>query len=1250
MFFFLKEIVVEIKVNTDLPPLRNPDILIGANDLTSLSYLHEPAVLYNLRVRFLQQNSIYTWCGIVLVAVNPFYDLEIYGDEIIQTYHSNAALSQLDPHIYAVAEDAFTKLEYNNVNQSVIVSGESGAGKTVSAKFAMRYFASIAGSDSNIEARVLASNPIMEAIGNAKTVRNDNSSRFGKYIQILFDGKSRAIMGGNMRTYLLEKSRVTYQGEGERNFHIFYQLCSYAKHNKLTELGLNQPESFAYLGSNEKTSYDDMTRFVEALETLGFTDKQKNTIFQVIAAILHGGNIVFDDSDGDSCVINDDTKDSLEMFCKLLDLNESATSKWLTSRLLKTGTREIITTPLNSRTAQYGLEALLKFIYEKLFSWIVCLINNSLGPVGQLNEYQFIGVLDIYGFEHFETNSFEQFCINYANEVLQQQFNLHVFKLEQEEYVREGIDWQYIPFCDNQPVIDLIESKPIGILCLLDEECRMPRGSDETWCAKLYSQIAISEVFKKPKFAYQRTFIIEHFADTVTYNVEGFLEKNRDTIWEEQIDLLKRSSVVQCLFIDEDGAPEQKKGAGGKLKVIHQDARQKKKAKATVGFQFRESLDALMSILNSTEPHYVRCIKPNDNKAAFEFNNIRAVQQLRACGVLETISISSNGFPSRWSYQDFANRYRVLRVGYQKHLNELRNQADQQMENDPNRPKPTPRKLVRAGSSVALEFKSICEDIVKIVYEEDVYSHFKLTRGKDDGDSQAERKLYQFGKTKIFFRPGQVALLERIRAQKLRECAILLQRMVRGWLQRRRYLQMRKSAVLIQRYGRRYLAQKLYRHLRRTRAATIIQTKWRSYYQHKKYLQIQRTVLELQTYARGYLARKRFTLIKQNLAAITIQRYWRGYRDRQQYRKDRKGVILIQNCIRRYLAKKQLRLLRIEARSVEHVTNLNKGLEKKIIELQQRIDELFEENRILRLTEGKYGNLRQEFATLEAEIQSLKNREKETILSEQKYKTELEKVTTINMELMAKVDLLVKKNVEMEEKVQALVQSRKEVTIDPEAVEKAVREREDKLRQEFERERKVLIDEKEKEQSSKQMLLLRCMDLENTEMNREVRRTGSVSNSVDETAPSNGLQNGDSGDNLVHEEITLMMRLSEMEYDLKRLEGENQQLRKHIAKNLDEQEPSSAATLLTEQYTEMQKELERHKKERTDLKRVILIEDRITTFNGDDLKYHHQIKKLQSFNFNFLRHQNDLILAYKSLYSKMDEELNSKDIIIQKLK
>ena len=294
--------------------------------------------------------------------------------------------------------------------------------------------------------------------------------------------------------------------------------------------------------------------------------------------------------------------------------------------------------------------------------------------------------------------------------------------------MREGIDWQFITFNDNQQVIDLIETKPIGILSLLDEESRFPRGTDESWCAKIYSQLT-SDVFKKPKIGWKNSFIIQHFADVVTYSVHGFLEKNRDKIEQEQVDLLRKSAVLEVLFsesVDTSSSGEAKKGAGGRTKILHFNERdqssknqqQRAKNKATVGSQFRDSLEALMKILNSTEPHYVRCIKPNDNKGAFEFNNIRAVQQLRACGVLETIRISSNGFPSRWSYQDFANRYRVLRVGYHEKLNKLRESIQQHHQVSSGPPKPTPRKLVRAGSNASLEIRQICEDIVKIVYGE----------------------------------------------------------------------------------------------------------------------------------------------------------------------------------------------------------------------------------------------------------------------------------------------------------------------------------------------------------------------------------------------------------------------------------------------------------------------------------------------------------------------------------------------------
>ncbi|RWS07279.1 unconventional myosin-Vc-like protein, partial [Dinothrombium tinctorium] len=1076
-----------------LPPLRNPDILIGANDLTSLSYLHEPAVLYNLRVRFLDQCAIYTWCGIVLVAINPFTDLDIYGEETIQTYHESTGSAQLDPHIYAVAEDAYSKLERESCNQSIIVSGESGAGKTVSAKFAMRYFASIAGSQTtNIENRVLASNPIMEAIGNAKTTRNDNSSRFGKYIQIMFDPQTRAIVGGNMRTYLLEKSRISRQAENERNFHIFYQISKYSHEKDLSFLRLSG-FSFNYMGSGTPSNNDDFSKFFEAMQCLGFSEKQQDLILRIIAAILHAGNIEFIELDEDECKVEENNV-HLNAFCELLGLDKTATRKWLTCKVLRTGMREVITTPVNIDVAQYARDALAKFVYEKMFLW-----------------------------------------------------------LEQEEYVREGIDWQFITFTDNQPVIDLIEAKPIGILNLLDEECKMPKGTDETWVAKLYAQLTVGEIFQKPKFGFQRSFIIQHFADKVIYEVEGFLEKNRDTVWEEQIDLLKRSNVIDFIFSDDpasETAPQPK--TGGKIKITaQQQHKQTKQAKATVGSQFRDSLSALMRTLNATTPHYVRCIKPNDNKAAFEFNNTRAVQQLRACGVLETIRISSNGFPSRWTYADFANRYRVLLVGmYRKGKLEKRVSGDMH------------RKLIRSGSSATSEVKAICLDIIKLVYELQVYSQFRLPFEAQKQQKQSE--IYQLGKTKIFFRSGQVALLERIRAQKLRDCAILIERIVRGWLVRRRFMKIKAVILRLQCLARGYLARQRYWHMKCTKAAIVIQTKWRSFIARKKYLHLKRAALGLQKYGRGLLARRMFIALKRELAAITIQRYYRGYVARKNYKKEIRNVIIVQNQVRRWIAKRILRKLKIEAKSVERVKAVNKGLERKIIELQQKIDILNEENNRRKQIEASAEEAKNESIKLANELKSTKN-----ILLEKD--EEIEKMHLLIKEVQ-------KKNLELERKLEEqckLVEkirnenANMQQQYDIKALEEAIAEKEKTLIAKFERERKILLDERETEKASHQQLLRKYAALE------EKLQHGPEFVEEDSRSPDIST-------------VSLMMRCSELEQECAKLKHENQEMRDVFANLADRNESDNAATLLAQQFSVLQNELDRMKEERSNLKTIVL--------------------------------------------------------------
>uniref|UniRef100_A0A8D2M3G9 Myosin VB n=1 Tax=Zonotrichia albicollis TaxID=44394 RepID=A0A8D2M3G9_ZONAL len=860
---------------SELPFLRNPDILVGQNDLTGLSYLHEPAVLHNLKVRFLESNHIYTYCGIVLVAINPFEQLPIYGQDVIYAY-SGQNMGDMDPHIFAVAEEAYRQMARDEKNQSIIVSGESGAGKTVSAKYAMRFFATVGGSasETNIEAKVLASSPIMEAFGNAKTTRNDNSSRFGKYIQIGFD-KRYHIIGANMRTYLLEKSRVVFQAEDERNYHIFYQLCASSSLPEFKDLGLTCAEDFFYTSQGGDMSIDgvddadDFEKTRHAFTLLGVKESHQMTIFRIIAAILHLGNLkIQGERDGEVCSVSSEDE-HLSSFCSLLGVEHSQMQHWLCHRKLVT-TAETYVKSMSLHQVVNARNALAKLIYAQLFNWIVQHVNQALHTT--VKQHSFIGVLDIYGFETFEVNSFEQFCINYANEKLQQQFNSHVFKLEQEEYMKEEIPWTLIDFYDNQPCIDLIEAK-LGILDLLDEECKMPKGTDQNWAQKLYDRHSASQHFQKPRMS-NTSFIVLHFADKVEYQSEGFLEKNRDTVYEEQINILKASQyqMVADLFQEDKDAVPATPGAKRTPRINVRSAKPAFKAankehRKTVGHQFRNSLQLLMETLNATSPHYVRCIKPNDEKIPFKFDPKRAVQQLRACGVLETIRISAAGFPSRWSYPDFFNRYSVL-------MNK--------------------RDLSKSDT------KQICQTLLK--------------------DLIKDPDKFQFGRTKIFFRAGQVAYLEKLRADKFRAATIMIQKTVRGWLQRARYQRLRRATLALQRHTRGHLARRLFQHLRRTRAAIILQKQYRMLRMRRAFLRVRSATLTIQAFARG----------------MFVRRIYRQVHPQEGLCMQKEPLCLLLRCA-----------LRIEARSAQHLKKLNIGMENKVVQLQRKVDEQNKENKLL---------------------------------------------------------------------------------------------------------------------------------------------------------------------------------------------------------------------------------------------------------------------------------------------------------------
>ncbi|KAK1152599.1 unconventional myosin-Vb-like [Acipenser oxyrinchus oxyrinchus] len=915
-----------------LPPLRNPDILEGENDLTALSYLHEPAVLHNLRVRFLDYSSIYTYCGIILVAINPYEQLPIYGEDVIDAY-SGQNMADMDPHIFSVAEEAYRQMAREEQNQSIIISGESGAGKTVSAKFTMRYFAAVGGSarETSVEERVLESNPIMEAIGNAKTTRNDNSSRFGKYIEIGF-GRKGDIIGANMRTYLLEKSRVVFQTTEERNYHIFYQLCASRHLPELSALGLRRAEEFQYMsqgGNAQIPGTDDaadLERTRNSFSVLGVRPGLQMELFRILAAILHLGNVRIQSSgrDGERCSVNAEDR-SLHLFCQLLAVERSQMAHWLCHRRL-TVAGELLVKPMGWQQACEARDALSKHVYGQLFTWTVGRLNAAL-RAQRRQPHSFIGVLDIYGFETFEKNSFEQFCINYANEKLQQQFNRHVFQLEQEEYLREEIPWTRIEFSDNQPCIELIEGK-LGVLDLLDEECRMPRGSDESWAQKLYERHQNQNPhFSKPRLS-NTAFIILHFADTVQYECDGFLDKNRDTVFEEPINILKasKSELVAELFQDDsggDGPPL----PGVTTAVPNGSLRSSRKGgstarrehKQTVGFQFRQSLQLLMETLNSTTPHYVRCIKPNDLKQPFLFDPKRAVQQLRACGVLETIRISAAGYPSRWTYPEFFKRYRVMMQ---------------------------------------------CRDPGL----EDRQAACRATLGSLIPDPDK----YRFGKTKIFFRAGQVALLEKLRASRLRAACVEVQRRVRGWLERRRYQHTRQAALTLQNYTRGWLARRLAHCLRYTRAALVLQKSYRMVQVRRLYLLIRSAAVTIQAFARGALARCLYRQLRAERKAVLLQARVRGWSARRAFLRVRGAVLYLQCCYRRMRARRELKQRRMEARSVEHYRQLNKGMEVKLMQLQRRADEQSRESSHLkeRLSQEQAAHCT-ELARLQGELSRL---------------------------------------------------------------------------------------------------------------------------------------------------------------------------------------------------------------------------------------------------------------------------------------
>nr|XP_048673406.1 myosin heavy chain, skeletal muscle, adult-like isoform X3 [Caretta caretta] len=733
----------------------NPPKYDKIEDMAMMTHLHEPAVLYNLKERYAAW-MIYTYSGLFCVTVNPYKWLPVYNPEVVTAYRGKKR-QEAPPHIFSISDNAYQFMLTDRENQSILITGESGAGKTVNTKRVIQYFATIAVSgekkkeesskmQGTLEDQIISANPLLEAFGNAKTVRNDNSSRFGKFIRIHF-GTTGKLASADIETYLLEKSRVTFQLKAERSYHIFYQITSNKKPELIEMLLITtNPYDFPFVSQGEITvaSIDDQEELMatdSAIDILGFTAEEKTAIYKLTGAVMHYGNLKFKQKQREEQAEPDGTEVA-DKAAYLMNLNSADLLKAMCYPRVKVG-NEYVTKGQTVQQVHNSVGALAKAVYEKMFLWMVVRINQQL-DTKQPRQY-FIGVLDIAGFEIFDFNSLEQLCINFTNEKLQQFFNHHMFVLEQEEYKKEGIEWEFIDFgMDLAACIELIE-KPMGIFSILEEECMFPKATDISFKNKLYDQhLGKSNNFQKPKPVKGKAeahFALVHYAGTVDYNINGWLEKNKDPLNETVIGLYQKSSMktLALLFATYGGDGGGKKGG-------------KKKGSSfqTVSALFRENLNKLMSNLRSTHPHFVRCIIPNETKTPGAMEHELVLHQLRCNGVLEGIRICRKGFPSRVIYADFKQRYRVLNAS-----------------------------AVPEGQF--MDSKKASEKLL--------------------GSIDVDHTQYKFGHTKVFFKAGLLGLLEEMRDDKLAQLITRTQAMCRGFLMRvefKKMMERRESIFCIQ--------------------------------------------------------------------------------------------------------------------------------------------------------------------------------------------------------------------------------------------------------------------------------------------------------------------------------------------------------------------------------------------------------------------------------------------------------------------
>ncbi|CAK6438045.1 unnamed protein product [Pipistrellus nathusii] len=783
------------------------------DDLTKVNPVTLETVLRCLQARYMA-DTFYTNAGCTLVALNPFKPVpQLYSPDLMKEYHAAPQPQKLKPHIFMVGEQTYRNVKslIEPVNQSIVVSGESGAGKTWTSRCLMKFYAVVAASPTSweshkiaerIEQRILNSNPVMEAFGNACTLRNNNSSRFGKFIQLQMN-RAHQMTGAAVQTYLLEKTRVACQASSERNFHIFYQICKGASADERLQWHLPKGAAFSWLPNPDRTLEEDcfeVTR--KAMLHLGIDTPTQNNIFKVLAGLLHLGNVRFADCEDEAqpCQLMDNARGFVRTSASLLWLPEDPLLETLRIRTIRAGRQQqVFRKPCSLAECDTRRDCLAKLIYARLFDWLVSVINSSIYAAPD-SWTTFIGLLDVYGFESFPDNSLEQLCINYANEKLQQHFVAHYLRAQQEEYALEGLEWSFVNYQDNQTCLDLIEGSPISICSLLNEECRLNRPSSAAQLqTRIESALAGSPRLGHDKLSREPSFIVVHYAGPVRYHTAGLVEKNKDPVPPELTRLLQQSQdpLLKVLFpTDPEEKPQEEPSGKSRTPVL------------TVVSKFKASLEQLLQVLHSTTPHYIRCIKPNSKGQAQTFLREEVLSQLEACGLVETIHISAAGFPIRVSHRNFVERYALLRWPRPRTA-----PGPQSSSLNEGRPERSPQ-------AEEATLQPLLQDILRTL---PALPGAAATSGSS---VQATPVTVHCGRTKVFMTDSTLELLERRRAQVLEQCARCIQT---GWRRHRHRKQerQRRAAVLMQAAIRSWLTRK---HVQRLHvAATVIKRAWQKW-------------------------------------------------------------------------------------------------------------------------------------------------------------------------------------------------------------------------------------------------------------------------------------------------------------------------------------------------------------------------------------------------------------------------------------